>query len=216
VRAWCALHALYRIYFLDPTDCAKETNDHALLCPAPSRQRWRTKCITTVINYTERTLHSDPVLCDILRDGLSRWAAQIPTPNINAYPEQYRELIQSQNFIGWDHLFRARWSKQWGVLHSSYAQRVGLEPKRASGSAWVRKVGRNILQQWFDLWKIRNSERHGQDVIEQKAIRKTFLKSQLDELYALRDATMPIDRHMFLTDTTTHLTLQPNLDNVEI
>jgi hypothetical protein len=136
-------------------------------------------------------------------------------PRFTTYPEQYQDLILSQNYIRWDHLFCARWSNQWSILHSNYPQRVGLDSKLASGSAWVCKIGRKILQQWFDLWKIRNSERHGQDIIEQRAIRRTFLKSQLDKLYALRDSTMPIDRHMFLADPSTHLALQPNLDNIE-
>jgi hypothetical protein len=132
-------------------------NDHILLCPAISQQRWRTKCRKTVIHYMERTINSDQVLCDILRDGLTRWATQVPAPDPTTYPEQYQDLIRSQNYIGWDHLFRARWSIQWGILHGHYAQRVGLDSKLASGSVWVRKIGRKILQQWFDLWKIHNS-----------------------------------------------------------
>jgi hypothetical protein len=100
-------------------------------------------------------------------------------------------------------------------LHSTYAQRAGLNSKSADGPAWVRKVGKKLLQQWFDLWKLRNSERHGKDLIEQKAIRKIFLQSQLDKLYALRNSTMPMDRHMLLATSTIHLDLQTNLDHIE-
>jgi hypothetical protein len=124
-------------------ECDNETNDHVLLCPAISRQRWRTKCRKTVIHYMESTLNSDPVLCNILRDGMTRWATQLPAPDPTTYPDQYQELIRSQNYIGWDHLFPARWSSQWSILHSNYAQRVGLDPKLASGSAWVRIEGRS-------------------------------------------------------------------------
>jgi exonuclease III len=196
-------------------DCEVETNDHVLLCSAISRQRWRSNSRTAVLNYVDRVLSSDPVLSDILRDGLTRWATQLPTPDPHEYPEAYHALIRSQNYIGWDHLFRARWSNQWQILHSHYAQRVALDSKLADGSAWVRKVGKKLLQQWFDLWAIRNTERHGKDIAEQKANRKAFLQSQLEELYSFRDATMPTDRHMFHQTAAIHLDHQTNLDHIE-
>jgi hypothetical protein len=61
---------------------------------------------------------------------------------------------------------------------------------------------------FFDLWAIHNTERHGSDVAEQKVIRQVFLKSPLDELYSLREATMPTNRHMFHPTATMHLELQ--------
>jgi hypothetical protein len=144
-------------------DCATETNDHVMLCPAATRQAWRQKSRAAIILYVNQTLSSDPHLCDILRDGLSRWENDLIQINPTDYPAGYHQLIQSQNLIGWSHLYRARWSRYLQLKHSEYANRAGLSSKKSDGPAWVRKVGLKLLQSWFNVWKIRNDERHGAD-----------------------------------------------------
>jgi hypothetical protein len=155
-------------------DCANETNDHVMLCPAATRQAWRQKSRAAIILYVNQTISSDPHLCDILRDGLSRWENDLPQINPTDYPAGYHQLIQSQNLIGWSHLYRVRWSRYWQLKHSEYANRAGLSSKQSDGPAWVRKVGLKLLQSWFDVWKIRNDERHGADEQEQQAKRLPF------------------------------------------
>jgi hypothetical protein len=196
-------------------DCENETNDHVLLCPAASRKQWRQTSRAKLILYIDQTLSSDPVLCDILRDGVLRWESHLPSPDPSSYPALYRPLIISQNQIGWDHLFRARWSRQWQHLHRSYAQRASLSEKHSDGLSWVRKIGQKMLHSWLDLWKLRNQERHGADQREQKEKRIPFIRSQSEELYSFRDATMPTDRHMFHTDVDAHFARHPNLDHLE-
>lgn len=195
-------------------DNLTESNDHVLLCPGDSRRTWRTKLQTSIITTTNTT-SSDPVLADILRDGLTRWLNGLPEIEHDQYPANYHILIQSQNNIGWSHLFRARWSIHWQRLHREYGARTHLDKKEADGLAWVRKLGSKLLQHWFELWDVRNKERHGKDAEEQKAKRLMVLRSQLTELYEWRPLTMPSDRHMYYPTVEHHLNAHPNLDQIE-
>jgi hypothetical protein len=195
-------------------DSAYETNDHVLRCPARSRSTWRTKVLTQFTPTTTTSSH-DPILLDILRDGTTRWLQQLPMIEPADYPASYHALIRSQSSIGWSHLFRGRWSILWRQHHTEYVTRQAVTGTTSDSSHWLRILGIKLLQAWFDLWKIRNTERHGKDEQEQKEIRRRFLVSQLTELYALRNHVLPAHRHLFMTDVTTHLSQRPNQDGLE-
>jgi hypothetical protein len=195
-------------------DSDYETNDHVLRCPARSRSTWRTKVLAQFTPTTTTSSH-DPILLDILRDGTTRWLQQLPTIDPTDYPASYHALIRSQSSIGWSHLFRGRWSILWRRHHTEYVTRQAVTGKATDSSHWLRILGIKLLQAWFDLWKIRNTERHGKDEQEQKEIRRRFLVSQLTELYALRIHVLPAHRHLFMTDVTTHLSQRPNQDGLE-
>jgi len=182
-----------------------ETNDHILQCRAASREKWRTKILRNNQQYLTDTLQSDPFLCDILRDGLQRWHNNLPPIDTQQYPETYHTLITNQNEIGWEQLYRARWCKQWSEHHHQYAIRKGMTNQNADGSTWVRKIGRRLLTQWFDLWQMRDKERHGRDIEEQKKLRQHKLSSETEELYQYRNQTMPTDRGMYSDTIEDHI-----------
>ena len=181
-----------------------ETNDHILQCRATSRQKWRETTTRKLQHYLQHTIKSDPTLCDILRDGIQRWHNNLPQIQPHRYPTSYHTLIRSQNNIGWAHLYRARWSIHWSTQHKSFAIRNSLPPDQTDGKAWVRSVGRLLLNFWFDLWKLRNLERHGRDEEEQLAHRKAITDSQIEELYSYRNNTMPTDRAMYCLTLEEH------------
>jgi hypothetical protein len=110
--------------------CPVDTNDHLIQCQADSRREWRRTSRAGFIIYVNQTLSSDPQLGDILRDGLARWELDLPPISIHDYPPAYHPLIESQNTIGWSHLYHATWN--------------GLSQKHSDGPAWVRKVGTKL------------------------------------------------------------------------
>jgi hypothetical protein len=139
-----------------------ENNAHIIQCPHISRAQWRSKTIQRV--QAHQTAVSDPYLIDILHDGLLRYHRQSdPTPP-DLYQERYHALITTQNAIGWDQLYRGRWSIEWSQAHNKFTQ---TQPTRAclpSGPEWVLSFGRLLMDQWLELWALRNEQRHGKDV----------------------------------------------------
>ena len=109
------------------------------------------------------SFHTDLVLLDILRDGLTRWHQSLPSLEIQQYPQEYSALITSQSAIGWDHLYRGRWSKEWSKLQQSYLKKNSLTSPKCTGKHWVLAAGRHLIDRWFKVWDARNKARHGVD-----------------------------------------------------
>ena len=78
------------------------------------------------------------------------------------FPPEYSVVIQMQNEIGWTHLFTGRWAKAWSAIEFPTTIRDPLDDNPASITAWIRRYGRLLLTQWWELWKIRNDEQHNQ------------------------------------------------------
>jgi hypothetical protein len=195
--------------------CSEPTEDniHVITCGHNSRRQWRTVTIQELRHKYDST--SDPHLMDILQDGLTRFHNQLPAPvPIHQYPERYRNLILSQSQIGWDQVYRGRWSTEWAAMHTAYAQRDSNQPK-ISGQHWVRSIGRCLIDRWLTLWKLRNEQRHGADEDNQRRIRKRTITTELQELYTYRDKVCPIDRSIFHVSVEDHLEQHQSMDTLE-
>ena len=196
-------------------NCDNETNDHMLQCPAATRSTWRTN-ILTKLHSTASNPSNNPILADILRDGLQRWLTGLPPIPLHTYPADYHALIISQNLIGWSHIVRGRWSSLWNQINRHHRHHLPhTNPTTTKSTTFVHQIGSLIITEWFDLWEIRNQERHGKDAEEKKAKRQKLLTSQLEELYSKRMSMLPVHRHIFMTDAQTHLRERPNLDGIE-
>jgi len=195
-------------------ECEREDNNHIITCPADSRKEWRQA--TLRIAKTLQLHRSDPTLKTILLEGLNKFLTQQTEVHETEYPTQYHPLIQEQNALGWDQLYRGRWSNQWSKMHTLYAEnRPNWKSHEADGKQWVTIHGRMLLQQWLTLWKIRNAERHGADQQERQRTRYSHLQKELTELYKLRTEVTPRDRNIFYTTATEHMKASPELNTLE-
>jgi hypothetical protein len=172
--------------------CPSEHNDHLFQCPAESREQWRQTTIRK-LQHSGNASCTQTELCNILIAGL-QCAFRDTCESLPAeqFPPTYSSLIAAQNKIGWPQLFRGRWAKEWSSIASQDAGPLNQDPQ-----LWVKHRGRILLNQWWELWKLRNTERH--DLMQETArhrLRST-VESHLAELYNLRDQIMPVDRSIF-------------------
>ena len=144
-----------------------------------------------------------------------RYHRTLDTIESPMYPERYSQLIDTQNDIGWDQLYKGRWSIEWVRAHERFLQSREHRREDMSASSWVLSFGRLLLDQWLELWKLRNEERHGKDKSQEAQIRKQRLQSELQELYAYRDKVCPTDRDIFHETATDHLDKHTSLDIIE-
>jgi hypothetical protein len=135
--------------------------------------------------------------------------------NPNQYPQPYIKLIHSQNSIGWDQLYKGQWSKEWQILQDAYTQRQHPQPSTSSSHSWVLFRGHLLLDQWLDLWQLRNLERYGKDALVHRQARLRILTSELQELYSYRDKVHPADQQIFYASVEQHLEHHPSLDHIE-
>jgi endonuclease/exonuclease/phosphatase family metal-dependent hydrolase len=190
-----------------------EDNNHVMLCPHPSRAKWRQDTCTIAHHYDSG--QSDPYLLDILRDGLMRWHQQTHPPSLTSYPAIYHRLLESQNAIGWDQLYKGRWSTHWARLQDRHISKLHTDSETHSGQQWATRLSRILIDQWMKVWKLRNKDRHGVDRATQIAIRESIILSELEELYSYKHQVCPIDRHLFYVDIRDHMSHHPSLDALE-
>jgi hypothetical protein len=181
-------------------------------CPHPTRSKWRDSTAQQIQQYCHT--ESDPRLLDILQDGIIRYHRNLPPINPDQYPATYRTLIMQQNSIGWDHLYRGRWSHEWTTLQDEYARRQGHGPSSTSHS-WIVGVGRLLIDQWLILWKLRNEQRHGADQARHSQIRETVLRNELQQLYTYKSQVCPIDSHIFHESEELHWNQSNNLAHIQ-
>ena len=87
-----------------------ESDDHLLQCPSLSRKAWRKDFRTSTRKSVESFL--DPVLLDILIDGIESYFQAVPMDSTQ-YPPTYRQLVDQQSSIGWNHFVRGKCSLLW-------------------------------------------------------------------------------------------------------
>lgn len=158
---------------------------------------------------------SDPYMMDILRDGVSRFHRNLEKIDPTCYPPKYHALIRNQNSIGWDHVYRGRWAKEWMLLQHQHQSSLTTTEQTRSPSQWIIGLGRLMIDQWLQLWKLRNTQRHGHTLLAQSQLRGRILQSELQELYEYRQKVCPTDTHMFYASATEHLSQHPSLEAIE-
>lgn len=108
-----------------------EDNQHVLCCSTPSRAQWWSRLLSKLRKWDDS--RSDPILIDILQDGLRRYFLSEPL-NPDGYPAEYNDVIRTQNNIGWHQLFKARWSTQWSVRQNAYREKFPTSPTLEEGN----------------------------------------------------------------------------------
>jgi hypothetical protein len=197
-------------------ECDRENNDHVMKCPAPTRAKWRSDTLNSIQTTIEAPARkTDPVLADILRDGIQRWLRSESYLPLDQYPVLYHPLIDSQNKIGWNQIFRGRFSTQWSTLqHRHLKQHEWVTPYR-HGRSWTSFTSKHFLSKWIDLWDLRNGERHGKDDTTRRALLTERVHQKLQQLYTLRLRVLPIHRKHFFASVAEHIQEQPSLTNME-
>jgi exonuclease III len=190
----------------------KETQDHIMQCPSPTRQKWRIRTMRR-LGKALKKFRTDPYLQKLIKQSLQEWL-QNDFVDIIAedYPDHYAAVIQTQQNIGWNQMVRGRWSSEWSYAQQRYLVRkkrvdntIQDPTGRNSGEQWLQKVINFLWDESLDLWKMRNEEQHGSDVkgIERAARKENGRK--LDEIYAMRQFAEPNVQTLLGVDPTIHL-----------
>ena len=77
------------------------------------------------------------------------------------------------------------------------------------------RLGRLLIDQWFQLWKLRNEDRHGKDQAQHSILRAGTLHAEIRELYTHRLQVCPSDRSLFHNSADDHIHQHPSLDSLE-
>jgi hypothetical protein len=193
------------IYCNDP----EENRDHLIRCQHETCTTWRGTLLSTIRKRGD-TLHTDPVLLDILMAHLHAWFNHQPSPLPAAYPAAYRRLVREQSNLGWRQLFNGRWSKEWARLQDRYLRRhFAPIPDQLRGSLWTSTHIELLWTHFRQLWESRNGKVYGIDASTRTAARREQTHRELRALYLLRSDMRHCDRDIFHPTVEAHMEAQP-------
>jgi hypothetical protein len=122
-----------------------------------------------------------------LRGLASSWFQHELLDHTN-YPPSLHKLIQDQNSIGWNQLFRGRMVKEWARLQQQSLSDNGCQKPTLSGRSWVATVVTTLWTRFFELWAERNNLVHGVAINDVTAVQKSKLLAELQDLHSRRDS----------------------------
>jgi hypothetical protein len=145
----------------------------------------------------------DPVLLDILREGLLCW---LSTKSIDStpYPPRYQRLLKQQHSIGWNNLIRGKFSEEWSYLQQQYCTRHNRTTSH-SQCQWLTKLLQTIWYRIHTLWLSRINDRHGRTSKAKSQASHQQSQRTIRSLYLLKDLVLSEDRDLFYDDVTAHL-----------
>lgn len=164
---------------------AIEDRDHFWRCPAISWQQWRKDCKSNMLQALNKFDTAPPVQ-SLLLDALDALMHGKPLESITIHP-LVEEVAEAQAQVGWHQILKGRFVSEWkqaqeryyrgtirsnqttDVLHheepnqTHLATGTPIHDKKRTGEIWMTNVITTWLQQWLNLWKMRNEDRHGRD-----------------------------------------------------
>ena len=180
-----------------------ENHTHFLTCSHLSRTPLKQHIIST-LRRSVSSVHTDPILLDIVIDGINSFLTDIP-PSFHHLSPSYRSLIYSQQRLGWDHLLRGLISTKWHSLHLQYLRdhppSPSSRPRFSHPLSWLSSVLTSI----HSMWIFRCQQRHSTTLAIHEAEQLRQARIRLSELYAYRTTVLPTDRHIFRSSLEEHL-----------
>ena len=124
-----------------------------------------------------------------MRDLLvSKLQAVLEGSDPNRVPENpiLQEICNKQRQIKWEHLMCGRFTLEWATHH-----RTQPGQKRTLNQSWTVEVIDFIFTQWWQLWEMRNQDRHGCDLSTQQQVTARQVDRELQLFYANYETTAP-------------------------
>ena len=124
-------------------------------------------------------------------------------PNFEMNPNNrepvFRALVNSQNRIGWQHLIKGRFSKQWTQIQGRHIlDESEIDQEKQSADRWLKIILHHIWTHLWQLWLARNEDLlHGKEKDEQERKRLEKLHPRIIALYSKVDLLLACDKPIF-------------------
>jgi hypothetical protein len=152
--------------------------------------------MTEVRKHLETSETPLPVI-DLFLQGLHSVLHATPRTDI-IVPAKLEPIAAAQQAIGWDQILSGRLALAWQSHQQQYLTQTNRLSDRNSGQSWSTNLTNVIFAQWWELWQMRNEDRHGRDKITQAQAENRQATRELHQLYEHR-ANLPENLQWILT-----------------
>ena len=165
-------------------ECPIEDFVHVFRCPY--RRKWQSTLRHELLQLFNRS-NTNPVLADLLINGLHHWLRETPDPPASPFP-QYDSLVAAQSSIGWSQLLFGRWSTLWIDHQHRYLKQhnIPLSPQN-HGTGWSSRIIHLIWTHCYDEWIVRNQALHGHNDQTRQLARLHQAQYRIRAMYELRN-----------------------------
>ena len=175
-----------------------ETLHHFWRCQAATRLTWRRNFLKQ-LDKRLIELGTGPEVRKLLVSKL-RAVLDGQSPETVPADLQITELNTQQELIGWEQILRGRMSKVWNT-HTRTQPGQPTTTKRQ----WTTEVICFVFEQWWQLWELRNQDRHGRDLATRLQADAIQLDRELTMFYEDYEGKVPQQRSwLFDTSMATH------------
>jgi hypothetical protein len=155
----------------------------------PVQQQWQDASVTIhnlLKNYNLKIHHQ---LLKLISDATTKWRST-PHPIQPTYLDStFTSLFQAQSQIGWDHILKGRFAKDWIPAISTTKQ---MTPRR-----WVSYTIRILWHALYNVWKSRCDVNHGTTTCTQQESFLQEITPSIALFYSDRDKIDPTDQYIF-------------------
>jgi len=166
-----------------------EDRHHYWTCQAPNRIAWRADSILRLRKKLE-SIHTALPLQELLLEGY-HWALHQHQQSVIKIPDGMETLAAAQHAIGWEHILKGRFTKQWIPIQDRYLRDIDKWTSKRTGKTWLTTVITTIFEEFFSQWTLRNEDRHGSDFRSQKDADKRHTMRELEYLYNRHQDSAP-------------------------
>ena len=164
-----------------------ETQDHLFVCMNSKRREWRSNMLSAIRKEMEDS--DTPVdVMQLMLEGL-KCVVEGRDKSTIAIPDSVVHIAEAQSAVGWDQLLKGRLASEWMKHQKEYLGERSTDRKNAN--TWATGIITTIFQQWLDLWKLRNGDRHGRDYKTQAEAAKQQAVREIEQLYEYKGQLLP-------------------------
>ena len=139
---------------------AQETSEHMISCNHSTKRQWWLRIVTKI---KERMTHYNPdeSLIDVFCSCITDWLDTGSVVNTK-YHLRYHRAIDTQQRIGWHHMFMGKLSRRWLRLQPSYDDWKGnLRP----AYIWGASIVETCQQSYIELLEQRTADAHSPQAV---------------------------------------------------
>ena len=131
-------------------------------------------------------------------------------PDNERFPEHCRRLLEEQHKIGWNNLFRGKFSKEWNKIQRKYiASYMSRKPTELiilnKRTNIVVGIFNEIYEMSHKMWKDRCNDRHKCTNGRPSPAAFLEVEREVRSLYAMKESVLTTDHIAFTDDIEIHL-----------
>lgn len=155
-----------------------ETQAHLHQCNHPRRQQWREQFHEKMKQKME-AYKTPEYIVNLWIEGVKRGMTNNEEP-MSSTPET-QPIIEEQEKIGWNQMIKGQIANKW--IQAQKEAMGETATKRKNALTWATDMVSLIFEEWLNLWKIRNEDRHGRDKATRKAAERKQAIRELENMY---------------------------------